>query len=81
MATPGNFRVSVVFVLLREGFDSARHARFRTFPGSEMNPTFLFVALGALTCVLGREWYHALCGLVMIGFGLWTGGHLPLDAF
>ena len=28
-----------------------------------MNPTILFVTFGALTCVLEREWYHALWGL------------------
>ena len=70
-----------MFVLLREGFDSARHARFRNLPGQRDEPYLSLVAFGALTCVLGREWYDVLCGVVMIGFGLWTGGRLPLDAF
>ena len=42
-----------------------------------MNPTILLVTFGALTCVLGREWYHAVCGLGFIGLGLWSGGRLP----
>ncbi len=42
-----------------------------------MNPTIFLVTFGALTCVLGREWYHALWGLGFIGIGLWSGGHLP----
>ena len=45
-----------------------------------MSPTILFITFGAITCVLGSEWHHALWGLAMIGFGLWTGGHLPMGA-